>query len=704
MPTDAKPPRSVNETRVLDFARAFRSAARAVGFYPPTHQAVVAALDQVAAAARAAASDGPLCLTILPQAFLAGGLQMDSTETVVADLAGVCHRHGVGAVILDGRATNEAWQAFFALLARKPEEVRGLGGIQRQWKALRHRSPGILEIDFGALLRGQVGGDFLELAAVISHYLETAGVGGSILDDPCGALRRAIDNATDGAQAIAAMLRELRAAAQLTFTRPDQFDDVFRRAAAVGEFLTEALMSGLLDRRGTPEAMVGTLDVVRALVERMPDATVSTFLSKAMGDAGASSSRLTDMFRSLVPNPDRRRIIVHGAQDVTLEGNVADQWAELARNLEAYADRRFISEEYGDELHALQNRGDGPQPACEDPPERLAGWVRSISDEAVHELDLQLLADLARAETEAPRLKKVLDILQATFHETAGEGDWAAAAHAIEAVQGVANDAPDGTSRLLAAEILQKLGASADAERALAALSDPNAQAIGMLVRVLGAVGFALMPAIAQRWAAERHAPVRSRLEQIVTTAGKPGREALRRMLASDDEAAELRIAAMRLIELTPGTEHLPALEAALSDQRDDVRAEAFRALAASSSDRACEILARGIARADAAAQPLLLARLMGLGESRARPVLQRLVPQIDPQTAPVPMCLAMIAALERAGGGETESMLLGLVARTRWRAPMRAWRIRSAAQAAIRAARARASSPPDAAGAGGGR
>jgi hypothetical protein len=154
MPTEANAARSPDEARVLDFARAFRSAARAVGFYPPTHQAVVAALDHVAATARAATSGGPVCLTILPQAFLAGGVPIDTSETVVNDFATLCHRHGVGAVNLDGQATPEAWQALFMLLARRPEEVRGAGGIQRQWKALRHTSPAILEIDFGALLRG----------------------------------------------------------------------------------------------------------------------------------------------------------------------------------------------------------------------------------------------------------------------------------------------------------------------------------------------------------------------------------------------------------------------------------------------------------------------------------------------------------------------------------------------------------------------
>jgi hypothetical protein len=705
MTTEASAARSPNEARVLDFARAFRSAARAIAFYPPTHQNVVSALGQVRAAASAATAGGPLCLTILPQAFLAGGVPIDASETVVVDFAALCHRHGVGAVNLDGRAGDEAWQDFFMLLARRPEEVRNAGGIQRQWKSLRHSSPAILEIDFGALLRGKVGGDYLELAAVISHYLETAGVGGSILDDPCAALRRAIDSASDDTAAIAAVLRELRAAAQLTWTQPEQFDDVFRRAAAIGEFLTRELMAELLECRGTPEATVGTLDVVRAIVERMPDATVSRFLSKAMGETGAAPEQLTEMFRSLVPSADRRRLIVLEAQDVSLGSDVVEQWAELQRNLESHVDHRFISEQYGDELHEVQERGDATGLTSDDPPERLAAWAASITDDAVRELDLLLLRDLARSETDAGRLRKVLDILQAHVLEAAGTGDWEGVARTLDAIQAPGSQSGDRTMQVLSAETIQKLGASQAAELALAALAGADQADTDRLVAVLAVIGAPLMPAIARQWAAERQPPVRARLERVVATAGRGGRDGLRRLLAADTEAPEVRIAAVRLLDLTPGTEHLPALEAALSDAHEGVRTEAFRALSSSPADRASEILARGIARADTAAQLTLLGRLMSQAGARSLPVLRRLVPQLDLQTTPVPVCLSLISAVERAGGEEAASLLAGVLSRMHWRTPLRTWRLRGAASAALRSVRrrgegARSQEPPSSAAA----
>jgi hypothetical protein len=685
MPADANATRLPEEAAVQEFARAFRSAARAVSFYPSSHQAVASALERVVAAARAATADGSLCLTILPKTLLARGVPIDTSQSAVVDVANLCHRHGVGALNLDGRDTPDAWRALLTLLAQKPEDARGAGGIQRQWKALRHLSPTILEIDFGALLRGQVGGDFIELAGVISHYLETAGVGGSILDDPCGALRRAIENAPDDARAVEAVVRELRAAAQLTWTQPDQFDDVFRRAATVGEFLGEGVLNGLLDRRGTEEAMVGQVDVVSALVERMSNSTVSKLLSKIMGEADAASAGPADLFKRLVSDGDRRRAIVQGAHEVTLADNVAGQWADLERNLEAYSDPQFVSDEYLNELHSVQVRADQVRRDAALPPELRAAWVQSIDDGAVRELDAQLLGDLARLETEYGRSRKVLEILQAHAFGAADEDDWAGVAHAVALIAGVASESADDMLRQCAVEILQNLSKAPLSTRALAMLADAEPPLCDTLSRALSGIGAPLLPAIAARWAAESGPALRARLEPVVVAIGRPGRESLRRLLASADEPADVRAAAIRLLQLTAGSEHLPALETALSDPREDIRREAFAALADSSSARGPDILARGIARADAATQAVLLAWLLALGDRRAWPVLQRLFSQVDPRSVSVPVYLSMIAAVGRTGREDAAPLLTAVCHRTHLSAPIRTWRFRAAAKSALR-------------------
>ena len=695
MPADPSATRLPQEPAVQEFARAFRAAARAVSFYPPSHQAAVSALEQVATAAHAATADGPLCLTILPKTLLARGVAIDTSQTAVADVADICHRHGIGALSLDGRDTPETWRALLALLARKPEDVRGAGGIQRQWKALHHLSPTVLEIDFGALLRGQVGGDFNELAGVISHYLETAGVGGSILDDPCGALRRAIENAADDTEAVAAVLRELRAAAQLTCTQPDQFDDVFRRAAAVGEHLSAGVLSGLLDCRGTADAMVGQVDVVSALVERMSDAIVSALLSRIMGEPEAASVGVADLFQRLVSDGERRRVIVRGAHEVALVDNVAGQWAELERNLEAYADPRFVSDDYLNELHSVQVRADRLGKDTAAPPELLAEWARSIDDGEILERDSQMMADLVRLETEYGRSRTLLEILQTDALDAAAKDDWPGVARAVELLGRAASESVDSLLRESAAEILQRLSKSPLPERALERLPDAEPPLFDALVRALSRIGTPLLPAIAARWAADRGTVLRSRLEQVVVASGRQGREPLRRLLASEAESPELRVAAIRLLQLTSGSDHLPALEAALSDRREEIRREAFGALAGSSSRRALDILARGIARADAPNQAVLLAWLMARGDRRVLPVLQRLFSLVDPRTAPVPVYLSMIAAVEKTGRADAAPLLTTVFKRTRWSAPIRTWRFRAAANSALEALRGRAVTVP---------
>ncbi|MCX6544406.1 MAG: HEAT repeat domain-containing protein [Acidobacteria bacterium] len=688
MATDASTTKPFDETPVLEFARAFRAAVRAVGFYPATHQSVVAALDKVVAAANIASAKGSLSLSILPGAFLAGGVLIDSTQTVVGELAAILHRHGVGAMSVDGKASVEAWRALFVLLGRTPEEMRAAGGIQRQWKTLRHRSPAILEIDFGALLRGQVGGDFNELAGIISHYLETAGVGASLLDDPCGALKRAVDNAADEPQAVAAILRELRAAAQLTWAAaPAQFDDVFRRAAAIGEHLSAGTMAGLLDQRGSAEATVGTLDIVTALVERMSDTTVSQFVAKAIEPSAAASPRLSEVITTLLPDAVRRRRVLVAAQGVGFEAGVLEKWAELERDLNAYSDSKFVPEQYARKLQSVNTRADSVVQRTPDPPARIAAWLNSIEDDTVNQLDVQFLLDLARVETQPVRTGAVLEILRDHVVEAADAGNWTDAARVAEAIKQVASESDDGLRRTSAAEILQKLAASTATREALAELShaDPP-ESSDAIIRLLTAIGPGIVPVVVRQWAVESDVSARARAERLVTALGEPGRRALRRVLGVEKDSPPVRVAAIRLLRLTGDSDDASALGTCLADSHPDVRREAFQALATSSTDRARDILASGIAGADAASQMVFVEQVAGLGRQHAVPILARFVLRVD-QTAIAPRVYRLvISALRQAGTDEAARALMLVFGRTRWRAPYRALRFRIAAASALRA------------------
>src|SRR5512137_250626 len=80
---------------VVAFARAGRSAVRAISLYPGEHPAVAAALEALAEAARAATASAPLPLDVLPDAVTVKGQSLARPEAAVADVAAILHGHMV---------------------------------------------------------------------------------------------------------------------------------------------------------------------------------------------------------------------------------------------------------------------------------------------------------------------------------------------------------------------------------------------------------------------------------------------------------------------------------------------------------------------------------------------------------------------------------------------------------------------------------
>ncbi len=67
MPVDAPTPLEPAETaRLIEFARAFKAAARAVLLYPGGHPAIAATLGRIATITSSAALAAPLRITVCP--------------------------------------------------------------------------------------------------------------------------------------------------------------------------------------------------------------------------------------------------------------------------------------------------------------------------------------------------------------------------------------------------------------------------------------------------------------------------------------------------------------------------------------------------------------------------------------------------------------------------------------------------------------
>ena len=369
--------------------------------------------------------------------------------------------------------------------------------------------------------------------------------------------------------------------------------------------------------------MVGTVDVVSALVDRMTNATVSTLLSRIMGETGTGSASPVDLFTRLVPDADRRRVIVQG-------GARGDPRRRRRRPVGRPGAQPRGGPGPPIRLGRVSERaafGAGPSRQCPRGSLGASGaaraeWVRSIGDEAVRELDSRLLGPSCVSRPSTAARARCWRSCRPMPIEAADDDDWPGVARAVELlIAGVASESADDMLRQFAVESLKRLSKAPLSARALEMLAgvEPPARRHAVRARSPASGPRSRPPSrpAGPRVTVRPRVPDSNRWSRRF---GRPGREPLRRLLASEDEPAAIRTAAIRLLRLTAGSEHLPALEAALSDPRQDIRREAFAALADSSSARAPDILARGIARADAAAQTTLLTWLLALRGRRALP------------------------------------------------------------------------------------
>jgi hypothetical protein len=686
------------QTHLLEFARAFRAAARAVSFYPAAHPAARTALQALVDHARGALARNPLVVTVLPSTVLVNGAALETSDQLAAELAAMLHRHGVGALTLARAASTDAWRCLFGLLARRPEDVRAAGGIERLWKDTGHASPGLIEIDFGELLRGRVGGDMTELAGVVSHYL-AEGVSLALPEGMLQSLAHAIEDtgpppATPEARALRAqeqvesVLRALRSMTRLIQALdPGRLEDVFRQAAAVAARLGEDAMAELIARRGTPEAVVESINLVDMLVDHMSDAAVATFLSNAIIAAGGASSQLSGVFVALVPDPERRGRIMRaaqaaGARSVTLDEGLLDKWESVEQTLQDYSDRRYVPDEYARELQAARTRSSGgPGVAPDDPPERLAAWRASIDDRAVEEQDLQLLLDLNDLETDPFRWRDLLETLTAHAAEAAEAGRWEVAAAIVEAIASDAGDRGDLLRRPFALESLERLAATGVVQRSLAMMTSGPLATPPAMARLLSALGRPIVRAIVLRWIAERSDAARVRLEGLLATMGREAREGLRMLLGDGDW--ETRAVAVKLLHHLGGFEYVAALELLLADSHPRVQREAVQALAAAGSERAQEIVARGIARATGADRMALLELVARMDHDVGVPLLCRVLDSLD-DAASARTALWIVHALACVRSDEAVGALRRVLERRQWTAPYRSGQVAAAASAAL--------------------
>ncbi len=689
--------------RLTDFARSCKAAARSVTLYPEGHPAIVGSLARLVDAARRATSPGTMTIAVLPDRLTVDGRAPAREDPALGELAALLHGHLVGELRLSDGADPAAWRGFLLLLARPSEELLLEGGIGRLWAATGGQHVQLREIDYAEVLRERKSGLDAAWQSIIQYCLEGDAVDLDeetlkTLADIAGdherlseLTRRINDESAEGggapgqAQALVRLLR-LMARAVLD-TDPERLEAVLQNAAvAAGNLSPDVMLELLTQRYQTPPG--GPLDVVGAVLERMSDATIATFVASAVVTERGATARLAQAFQALVTEDERRGTLLELAQDEVLktplghETTFQELWQRASQMLLSYRDEKFVSADYARELTTARTQAIDVDRVSDDPPERVAAWMASVADAEVRALDLQLLLDLLRIEGDAARWHEVVEPVVAHVDDLVLLGDVESAVPLVEAL--AAEAGRDGTPgrRPHAATALERLANGHLMSSMVGHLRTVDDAVAAHAKALCHALGGGVIRPLADALAAEERGLAYRRLTDILVSFGSRGRDAVEQLKTSANPA--VRRTAIHLLREFGGNDALADLAPLIEDREPNVQREAIRAIVNIGTEEAFGALERALTTGSDRARSAVTAALLSTRDERAIPLFAHILRTRENRRRLRPVYESAVDTLGALGGADAIAALRAALYDGEWWAPFRTAAIRGRAAAAL--------------------
>ena len=686
---------------LAEFARACRAAARSVSLYPRTHPAIQAALLRVTAAAGRLIPADDLVLTIHPDMLVIDGRSPQRPDAAIGELAVLMHERLIGEIRIERTATLEDWHAFLLLLARPPEELIAEGGIGKGWTAAGREHFEIREIDYAEVLRERAGDGAKEWDAIIRFCLEGSG---TLEERELAALLELVkdssrfgelleqlqtaETAGDGSVSAraAALITLVQKLLEATSHMPKvQGEDVVLQMTADGvSRLTPDMLLALV-RHSQSEGE--RAQIASAVIDRVTDETAASFVANAIVKERGASERLAQALEALVVDGGHKQRLLDLAKEEAVgtpfgrEASFEELWQSATDMLTSYSDERYVSADYARELSGARKQAIDVERVSDDPAERIEGWLATISDAAVRQLDFQLLLDLLKVEKDPMWWAEIAGIATAEVERRALAGDVQAA---LQATQAIVHEAGPGGRELLrgaAQSTVDKLASGRLARHLVVQLRKVDDDGVEPITQLCHAVGPRIVKALAEALMTEDNTRAVRRLRDLLLGFGAAGRETVEQLKLSPNPTA--RRTAIELLRMFGGRDALTDLAAMLGDGDPQVQREAVRALVHVGSPGAIAIVRRAL---DGDASTTVLQELMGLRDEKVAPLLCPLLARSKPRGLLIELQTQIMDALGGLGGHpDSVQALRAALYRGEWWAPTRTAVLRRAAAAALR-------------------
>jgi HEAT repeat protein len=658
-------PMSADRSGLLaEFARACKAAARAVSLYPGAHPAIGGSLSRLVSAAGRLTRDGRVVCSVHPDILAIDGTAPVRPDPAIGELASLLHDRLIGELTIQCEADADDWRALLLLLARAPEDLIAEGGIGHAWAGSGRSHFEIREIDYGEVLRERAGGEKVQWDRIIALCLQ--GDTGALDERALASLVESLStpetfgdlldhfqhsDSMSGRTVsvrVAALLQLMRTALEAAKSRnAADADRALQTMADSCARLTPEMMLALLGSKQSSNAEDSKM--ATALIDRLTDQTVASFVARSVTTEKGATERLARALEVLVPEAERKGRILELAHDEAQAGELGQEtgfeqlWQGAANMLTSYSDASFVSDEYGKELTTARTQALEVERVSDDPPERVQGWVATVSETALQDLDLNMLCDLLRIEEDPALWEGMAAIVVGEIERRTLHGDSAAAHRLAESL--VRETTPDGRAalKMAAARSLERLSTGPLVRHVGVHLRKAEDTEVESLTRLCHTIGAGVVRPLAELLAVEEHPKATRRLRELLLGFGAAGRQSVEKLKNSPNPA--VRRTAIDLLRVFGGQEALPELVSMLNDADPQVQRESIRAIVQIGTNNAYAVLQRALIT-QSSTRETVLQELLGLRDDKAAPLLCYVLKQTQPSGRFLKVHLDMLDAL----------------------------------------------------------
>jgi HEAT repeat protein len=661
---------------LLQLARALLVAARNWTLYPPEHPVVGATVERLCDAIRKSSLGSAFGIGITPDALLIDGTAASTSDSAIVEAAALLHDRDLVHITFLGDISYDGVCALLRVLALDAAERRERGGPAKIWAKEGHPSLILEQLDYETLLarrEGQVAEpakrDDLWRSIVMSiaggqkavfderaqqRLLEVAGSPTDIRDLATAVMAPKIT--PDGSAMITSQAATVIAAFRhltsiVSVMAPDRMPEVMNNLAAAAVQLDPHVVMQVMQSEDDPREEIG---LVKGLASAFDDMKVAQLLATALALDGQASDRLATIFNTIAPDEDRKRRVLSLTQKLLSEtdfgktGQFQVLWASAQELLISYNDRPFVSESYRAALDGVGGRAE--RIATGDLPPELPEWMDSLGQDSVRTLSVILLIDLLTIERDAARAADIADDMEALAEDLLMSGAYDDARAVTKALADRAGEA-GAIGSDACREALDRLGESNAMRETAALLGDIDETGWEAVRAVVTTIGPSSIEALKPVVASEEETLASRRAAELIVGFGRVAVARIASLV--DDGRWFVQRNGAQLLGRIAAPDAVPLLQSLLRKGEPRVARAAVSALCGIRDPSAARAIHTVLRTATGELRRAVIEALVGDRDPRVVPMLGRIVAESQPLGKDHVVVVETLTALGSVGSDE---------------------------------------------------